>query len=57
MFYYNILYKLLWGQKVIFIIYIYIYMIRVELLWPNGYELQLSLERLQVLILVKAIGG
>ena len=28
-----------------------------ELLWPSGYELQLSLKRLQVLILVKVIGG
>ena len=26
-------------------------------LWPSDYELQLSLERLQVLILVKVIGG
>ena len=29
----------------------------VELPWPSGYELQLSLERLRVLILVKVIGG
>ena len=28
-----------------------------ELLWPSGYELQLSLKRLWVLILVKVIGG
>ena len=28
-----------------------------ELSWPSGYELQLSLERLWVLILVKVIGG
>ena len=29
----------------------------VELPWPSGYELRLSLERSQVLILVKVIGG
>ena len=29
----------------------------IELLWPSGYELQLSLERSWVLILVKVIGG
>ena len=28
-----------------------------KLPWPSGYELQLSLKRLQVLILVKVIGG
>ena len=28
-----------------------------ELPWPSGYELRLSLERSQVLIPVKAIGG
>ena len=32
-------------------------MIHTELPWPSGYELQLSLERLWVLILVKVIGG
>ena len=32
-------------------------MIKLELLWPSGYELQLSLKRSQVLILVKVIGG
>ena len=36
---------------------IVIYRFNIELLWPNGYELQLSLERLRVLILVKVIGG
>ena len=33
--------------------YMCIYM---ELPWPSGYELRLSLERLRVLILVKVIG-
>ena len=28
-----------------------------ELPWPSGYELRLSLERSRVLILVKVIGG
>ena len=28
-----------------------------ELQWPSGFELQLSLKRLQVLILVNVIGG
>ena len=28
-----------------------------ELPWPSGYELRLSLERSQVLILAKVIGG
>ena len=31
--------------------------INIELLWPSGYDLRLSLERSQVLILVKIIGG
>ena len=31
--------------------------LQLELPWPSGYELRLSLERLRVLILVKVIGG
>ena len=30
--------------------------VRIELPWPSGYELRLSLERSRVLILVKVIG-
>ena len=32
-------------------------MLHIELPWPSGYELRLSLERSRVLILVKVIGG
>ena len=31
--------------------------VALELPWPSGYELRLSLERSRVLILVKVIGG
>ena len=34
----------------------YWYLVKQKLPWPSGYELRLSLERSQVLILVKFIG-
>ena len=44
-------------SRIILYINKYIFMDSFELLWPSGYELQLSLKRLWVLIQVKVIGG